>query len=612
MTAEEKKSPGKDSGKGTFKSNKKHGGRSPTSVMSLNSDAAVPMLRLGVNNNFDNFKKKVSIACMEKYKNLGRLIVDEAYYEPPAVDPKLFNLSNDPHDIEKGRLKEAHKHRDKEINDMKIDRTSMYAYLISKLSKESLDEVQGDAAWSTIESSHDPLELWKVIKATHQILTTSKVASVIKKTAREEYMACKQGAFKHIVDNKLKFDARLDALIVSGNVAPLKEDIVMDFMYGLDNARYADFKAEIVNNMQKGTLTTQIDDLNKMYILASRRVVVKIGDKSAGGATFTTVDNNMAKKQPKDDKAKTKEQKYVERLAKMKCFNCREKGHPTKSCPKNAKKEDEEEEDDEPPMARMTVACSATSRNKRLHDYFEVCLDNGSQVSIVDSRLLNNLRTARRTYRSMNGIAHTERIGYLEGFFNCQACASCPTNIISMARVEDIYPLTYSQGESITIHMDDRDLVFKCREGMYVADFSNWIVEDEERMKEVHTDLCLSTVEERESLYSCKQLRKALEAGEYLRALGYPSMNDAINIVRDGNVRNIPYGVEDVRRFFDIYGAQIPALRGKTTKRHPNVSTMEDRAAKHQITRQTMVADVMHVCGESSWSASVAHWKYSW
>jgi hypothetical protein len=71
-------------------------------------------------------------------------------------------------------------------------------------------------------------------------------------------------------------------------------------------------------------------------------------------------------------------------------------------------------------------------------------------------------------------------------------------------------------------------------------------------VKEVHTDLCLSTVEERESLYSRKQLHKAQEAGEYLRALGYPSMNDSINIVRHGNVRNIPYGVEDVRRFFDI------------------------------------------------------------
>jgi hypothetical protein len=37
------------------------------------------------------------------------------------------------------------------------------------------------------------MKLWKVIKSCHQILTTSKVAAKIKKTACEEYAACKQG-----------------------------------------------------------------------------------------------------------------------------------------------------------------------------------------------------------------------------------------------------------------------------------------------------------------------------------------------------------------------------------------------------------------------------------
>jgi hypothetical protein len=35
----------------------------------------------------------------------------------------------------------------------------------------------------------------------------SKVAAVIKKTAREEYAACKQGPFEHIMDYKRRFDA---------------------------------------------------------------------------------------------------------------------------------------------------------------------------------------------------------------------------------------------------------------------------------------------------------------------------------------------------------------------------------------------------------------------
>jgi hypothetical protein len=161
-----------------------------------------------------------------------------------------------------------------------------------------------------------------------------------------------------------------------------------------------------------------------------------------------------------------------------------------------------------------------------------------------------------------------------------------------------MYPITYTQGDSIMVHMDDRDITFKRREGMYVADFSEWLVEDEERVVEVSTDLCLVTVEERESLYSRKQVRRALEAGEHLRALGYPSLQDAVNIVRDGNVRNVPYSIEDVRRFFNIYGTQNPALRGKTTRRHAKGTTMEDTKAKLQLTNQVMVANIMHVAGE--------------
>lgn len=37
----------------------------------------------------------------------------------------------DPYDIKKGRLQEAHKRKDKEINDMIVDRTVMYACILS-------------------------------------------------------------------------------------------------------------------------------------------------------------------------------------------------------------------------------------------------------------------------------------------------------------------------------------------------------------------------------------------------------------------------------------------------------------------------------------------------
>ena len=352
---------------------------------------------------------------MEKYKNLGRLIVDEQYYFPDAVDASLYDLTNDRYDVEKGRLREAHKHRDKEINDMQVDRTSMYAYLISKLSKESQDEIQGHTNWPDIEKTRDPLKLLEVIKSCHQILTTAKVAAVIKKTAREEYAACKQGPFEHIMDYKRRFDAKLDALIASGNAAASDADMAINFMYGLDNGRYAEFKAEVINNIQKGS-SVSLDDLNKMYVVASRRVVVKAG-KDGGGATSATVNQTPKKSgNPKGKQAgevkteggtipgdaeRTKEEKAAAKLAKMKCFYCGGKGHPARNCLHK------EKHTKGTPMAGMTLEACCSSSDGKLHECHEVCIDNGSQVNIVNSKLLMNLRTCIKSYRSMSGRADT-------------------------------------------------------------------------------------------------------------------------------------------------------------------------------------------------------------
>jgi hypothetical protein len=192
----------------------------------------------------------------------------------------------------------------------------------------------------------------------------------------------------------------------------------------------------------------------------------------------------------------------------------------------------------------------------------------------------------------------TDCVGYLEGFFECQACDDCPTSIISMANVEDRYRVMYIQGESITVHMDDRDEVFMWRDKMYVADFSDWLACEDNGVQELYSGLNLLTVQDKESMYTHREVRKALEAGEFLKALGYPSEQDALEILRSVNVSNIPHSPDDVRRFYAIYGPQVAAVRGKTTKSHPKIRMVGDEGAKLQITNQDLVAVVMHVARE--------------
>ena len=49
------------------------------------SDSAVPLLRFGARNNWLRFKEKLSIACTEKFGDLGRLIETGEYWVPPAI-----------------------------------------------------------------------------------------------------------------------------------------------------------------------------------------------------------------------------------------------------------------------------------------------------------------------------------------------------------------------------------------------------------------------------------------------------------------------------------------------------------------------------------------------
>ena len=80
--------------------------------------------------------------------------------------------------------------------------------------------------------------------------------------------------------------------------------------------------------------------------------------------------------------------------------------------------------------------------------------------------------------------------------------------------------MTYIPQEAYIVHMNDKDLVFKRRNKLYVADFLDWINQD---FEESYAAICMMTVAEREHMYTNKkEVIRVKKAGEFVKKYGFP------------------------------------------------------------------------------------------
>ncbi len=101
----------------------------------------------------------------------------------------------------------------------------------------------------------------------------------------------RQGPYESIILYKERFNNVLKAYVNQGNPKMGDEDVAMDFFCGLDNARYAGFKTEILNRLTAKSIT-QPANLNAMYLLANQWVKPVTRGNAAGfvSAFHTTLD----------------------------------------------------------------------------------------------------------------------------------------------------------------------------------------------------------------------------------------------------------------------------------------------------------------------------------
>jgi hypothetical protein len=341
-----------------------------------------------------------------------------------------------------------------------------------------LEAVKKDDGWDTIEANVYPERLWKVVVQKHKVHSASEVGQIVKVSTRQLYRSMRQGSFESILSYKERFDSALAAYTDQGNPSMQDEDIALDFFSGLDNARYAGFKADFLNGLISGPIEAP-EDLNGIYVLASQWVKPKGTGGGMGTSFATTLDKvkTSPRKNGRNKKVNGKEKEGGNDDSEkkggggpkkpVKCFNC-EGNHYIKDCSELKRNKNNNNNNDGGMAAITFEATTFVTYQVNAVSYTgfkdtKVLLDNQTNISVMKPRLLRQIEPATEEIK-INGIGGLQlcakETGYLNDFFRVYASEETKTNVLSFAGVEDMYDITYIRGESFIVHLPEKDLEF--------------------------------------------------------------------------------------------------------------------------------------------------------
>jgi len=174
-----------------------------------------------------------------------------------------------------------------------------------------------------------------------------------------------------------------------------------------------------------------------------------------------------------------------------------------------------------------------------------------------------------------------EQTGYLDNFFRVYASEETKVNVLCFVDVMELYEISFDPVVGFTVHMPDRDLVFKQRGKLFVADFIE---------EGVVGAMVLST-----QAFTKAEVERAKRAYEFIENAGYPSYQEAVNMLQDGNISNMPsLNAEDIRRADALFGYPPAYVRGRLTWRKAARAIVDDDLILDEK-RQKMHTDVMHL-----------------
>lgn len=605
--------------------------RKPADGPDVQPDGTIrpPLLRyIGAEpTNLAEFRKHLIPWFESRFGDFGTFVRTNTHYEPPEVPqpPVPENETSEQKVTRLARLREQLRRRDLDAYKLRGKWTKVHAELWSLISESSQAAVRAHERFEDLEKTRDPLLLWSLICSTHAgVQSGSATADAV--AALRAYHSMRQGQKETTDSFKERFDAAVAAIHATGAECPSQAMQACHFIDGLDDSRYAELKSRIHNNEVAGiqarpsklldahriatkymTVTTQGGTVTGVSFVAN----VSHGEKPRGkrareDALDKAKDGKSRDKPPAADRPPKRgrnDTKPKKSGPSGPCKLCGKAGHWTNLCPDLER-------------AKKLIGSSAPSEMAApaIHDddnsaeatvFFgdvafvakssfaprEVILDNAATASIFNcGDLLTDIRDAERpiVVKGVGGTLRVNQVGDFGKFGSVYFAPLAPVNLLSFGKVAESHRVVYDSTENQFVVEDGDGLKAEFaakRLGEHNAPVYTHVF---------HTE----TVHDREARYTKRQVADAQAARNLMKALGYPSTSDMIDMLTTGKVVNTKITAHDLRRALDIYGPDLSSLKGKTTQRRGVIVRVEP-VCKPSETEQTLHADVMFVAGEA-------------
>ena len=213
-----------------------------------------------------------------------------------------------------------------------------------------------------------------------------------------------------------------------------------------------------------------------------------------------------------------------------------------------------------------------------------VLLDTQSNVDIFcNKRLLKNVRRATGPglhLRSNGGTMVTRMVGDIPEYGTVWFNPSSLANILSFANIRKRFNVHLNTGPNdpnpsiVVVKPNGQKLIFSEHSmGLYVYDSDDstlHIKNTHKLLKPSYDYLFLNTVASLSSEFTKREVMEAKQAHSLYCRLGRPSLKKFLHLLTHNGIRNCPVLPAHAKRALYLFGPDVAALKGKTTRATPN------------------------------------------